>query len=34
MENCTSTLAVVPTGGEEFKGQEEEEGYTKLKVVS
>ena len=34
MENCSSTLAVVPTGGEEYPGQEEEMGQIKLKVVS
>lgn len=34
MENCTSTLAVVPTGGEEYKGQEEDLGQIKLKVVT
>nr|KAG5710956.1 hypothetical protein BaRGS_013690 [Batillaria attramentaria] len=33
MENCTSTLAVVPTGGEEYKGQEYDLGQIKLKVV-
>lgn len=34
MENCTSTIAVVPTGGEEYRGQEVEMGKVKLKVVS
>ena len=34
MENCSSTLAVVPTGGEEYEGQEEDMGQIKLKVVS
>ena len=34
MENCSSTLAVVPTGGEEYQGQEEDMGQIKLKVVS
>ncbi|GFN77916.1 neuroendocrine convertase 2-like [Plakobranchus ocellatus] len=34
MENCTSTLAVVPSGGEDYKGQEEERGEVKLKVVT
>lgn len=34
MENCTSTLAVVPTGGQEYEGQELEEGSTKLKVIT
>lgn len=34
MENCTSTLAVVPTGGEEYRGQEQDSGQIKLKVVT
>ncbi|KAL8581696.1 hypothetical protein ACOMHN_043114 [Nucella lapillus] len=34
MENCTSTLAVVPTGGEEYLGQEQDMGQIKLKVVT
>ncbi|XP_076444407.1 proprotein convertase subtilisin/kexin type 4-like [Babylonia areolata] len=34
MENCTSTLAVVPTGGEEYRGQEQDQGQIKLKVVT
>ena len=34
MENCSSTLAVVPSGGEDYRGQEEEMGEIKLKVVS
>ncbi|XP_025099332.1 PC3-like endoprotease variant B isoform X2 [Pomacea canaliculata] len=34
MENCTSTIAVVPTGGEEYRGQEVEMGKVKLKVVT
>ena len=33
MENCSSTLAVVPSGGEEWLGQEAETGI-KVKVVS
>ncbi|CAL1534152.1 unnamed protein product [Lymnaea stagnalis] len=33
-ENCTSTLAVVPSGGGESPGQEEETGRVKLKVVT
>ncbi|XP_046332685.2 PC3-like endoprotease variant B [Haliotis rufescens] len=34
MEICTSTLAVVPSGGEVVKGEEQEMGITKLKVVT
>ncbi|RUS73146.1 hypothetical protein EGW08_019088 [Elysia chlorotica] len=34
MENCSSTLAVVPSGGEDYRGQEQEEGEVKLKVVT
>lgn len=34
MENCTSTFAVVPSGGEEYQGQEKEEGKVKLKVIT
>lgn len=34
MENCTSTLAVVPTGGQEYEGEELIEGQTKLKVIT
>lgn len=33
MENCSSTLAVVPSGGEDWVGQESETG-VKLKVVT
>lgn len=32
-ENCTSTLAVVPSGGEEVRGEETKLNVTKLKVV-
>ncbi|XP_046548002.1 PC3-like endoprotease variant B [Haliotis rubra] len=34
MEICSSTLAVVPSGGEVFKGEEKDKGITKLKVVT
>ncbi|XP_041353839.1 endoprotease bli-like [Gigantopelta aegis] len=34
MENCTSTLAVVPCGGEEVKGEEKLNSRIKLKVVT
>lgn len=34
MENCSSTLAVVPSGGEDYRGQEEDMGEIKLKVVT
>ncbi|XP_067676007.1 proprotein convertase subtilisin/kexin type 4-like isoform X2 [Haliotis asinina] len=34
MEICSSTLAVVPSGGEVYKGEEKDKGITKLKVVT
>ncbi|GFS13299.1 neuroendocrine convertase 2-like [Elysia marginata] len=34
MENCSSTLAVVPSGGEDYRGQEADMGEVKLKVVT
>ncbi|XP_050390100.2 furin-like protease kpc-1 isoform X1 [Patella vulgata] len=34
MENCTSTIAVVPSGGEEVPGEERRHNITKLKVVT
>ena len=33
MERCTSTLGVVPSGGEEVQGEEEAAGIVKIKDV-